>query len=150
MWVEMARVIREVGPRFVFVENSPMLTSRGLGRVLGDLAAMGYDARWGVLGAGETGAWHKRERIWIVASNNRQKRVSRDIEKTIQGQPRFPWRKNMRRIEDLRGRSDIPQPFVCGRRNGVAFYVDRISAIGNGQVPIVVAFAWEILSEPTP
>ena len=67
LWGAMARIIREVGPRYVLVENSPMLTSRGLGRVLGDLAAMGYDAAWGVLGAVDAGAPHKRERIWIVA-----------------------------------------------------------------------------------
>jgi len=66
MWGEMARIIHEVQPRFVFVENSPMLTSRGLGRVLGDLAAMGFDARWGVLGAADVGANHQRDRIWIV------------------------------------------------------------------------------------
>ena len=68
LWREFARIIREVGPRFVFVENSPALTSRGLGVVLGDLASMGYDARWGVLGANDAGAWHKRDRIWIVAN----------------------------------------------------------------------------------
>ena len=67
MWREMARIIHEVRPRFAFVENSPMLTSRGLGTVLGDLAAMGFDARWGVLGAVDAGAPHKRDRIWIVA-----------------------------------------------------------------------------------
>lgn len=67
LWSEFARIIREVQPRFVLVENSPMLTSRGLGRVLGDLAEMGYDAAWGVLGAVHAGAPHKRERIWIVA-----------------------------------------------------------------------------------
>ena len=67
MWGEMARIIHEVRPRFVFVENSPMLTSRGLGRVLGDLASMGFDARWGVLGAADIGANHQRDRIWIVA-----------------------------------------------------------------------------------
>lgn len=50
LWVEMARIIREVRPQFVFVENSAMLTHRGLGRLFGDLAAMGFDARWGVLG----------------------------------------------------------------------------------------------------
>jgi len=66
MWREMARIIREVRPRFVFVENSPMLTSRGLGTVLGDLATMGFDARWGVLGAANIGAPHQRDRIWIV------------------------------------------------------------------------------------
>ena len=67
MWGEMARIICEVRPRFVFVENSPMLTSRGLGRVLGDLASMGFDAKWGVLGAADVGAPHQRDRIWIVA-----------------------------------------------------------------------------------
>jgi len=67
MWFHMARIVREVRPRFVFVENSPMLTSRGLGRVLGDLAAMGYDAEWGVLGAVDVGAPHERGRIWIAA-----------------------------------------------------------------------------------
>jgi DNA (cytosine-5)-methyltransferase 1 len=66
MWGEMARIIHEVRPKFVFVENSPMLTSRGLGRVLGDLASMGFDARWGVLGAADIGAKHQRDRIWIV------------------------------------------------------------------------------------
>ena len=67
MWREMARIICEVRPRFVFVENSPMLVSRGLGTVLGDLATMGFNAKWGVLGAADIGANHQRDRIWIVA-----------------------------------------------------------------------------------
>jgi DNA (cytosine-5)-methyltransferase 1 len=46
-----------------------MLTSRGLGTVLGDLAAMGFDAKWGVLGAADIGANHQRDRIWIVGKN---------------------------------------------------------------------------------
>jgi DNA (cytosine-5)-methyltransferase 1 len=70
LWREMARIIREVGPRFVWVENSPMLTSRGLDVVLGDLAALGFDARWGVLSAADVGAPHERERIWIFAYAN--------------------------------------------------------------------------------
>ena len=70
LWSEFARIISEVRPRFVFVENSPMLTSRGLGTVLGDLAAMGFDAEWGVLGAHHSGAPHKRDRIWILARNS--------------------------------------------------------------------------------
>jgi len=67
LWGEMFRVVCEVRPRFVFVENSPMLTSRGLHRVLGDLASVGYNAKWGVLGADDAEARHKRKRIWIVA-----------------------------------------------------------------------------------
>ena len=66
LWMEMARIVGEVRPRFVFVENSPVLTSRGLGVVLGDLAAMGFNARWGVVSAADCGAPHRRERIWIV------------------------------------------------------------------------------------
>jgi DNA (cytosine-5)-methyltransferase 1 len=71
LWKEMARVVREVRSRFVFVENSPMLTSRGLHRVLGDLAEMGYDARWCVLGADDAGAPHRRKRIWILGYTNK-------------------------------------------------------------------------------
>jgi DNA (cytosine-5)-methyltransferase 1 len=67
LWREFARIIREVGPRYVFVENSPALAFRGLDVVLGDLAEMGYDAEWGVLGADDVGAPHVRKRIWIVA-----------------------------------------------------------------------------------
>ena len=70
LWAEMARIIGEVRPRFVLVENSSALVGRGLGRVLGDLAAMGYDAEWGVLGADDAGAPHVRKRIWILAHTN--------------------------------------------------------------------------------
>ena len=72
LWVEFARIIGEVRPRDVFVENSPMLTVRGLGTVL-KLAEMGFDADWGVLGAHHAGgnhrAPHKRDRIWLTARN---------------------------------------------------------------------------------
>ena len=70
LWSEMARIIGEVQPRFAFVENSPMLTSRGLDRVLADLSTLGYDAEWGVVGADDAGAPHRRERIWILAYAN--------------------------------------------------------------------------------
>ena len=74
LWSEMARIIGEVQPRFAFVENSPMLTSRGLDRVLGDLSTMGYDAVWGTVSAADAGAPHKRERIWIIAYANGDRR----------------------------------------------------------------------------
>jgi DNA (cytosine-5)-methyltransferase 1 len=146
LWGEFARIILEVQPRFVFVENSPALVRRGLGRVLGDLAAMGYDAKWGVLGAGHIGGWHLRERIWVVASDPRQERVQGGGTAKVQGKSRVPWSEDVRRLEDLCGRPYIPDPLLRGIRNGMACYVDRISAIGNGQVPIVAATAWRILS----
>ena len=90
LWSEMARIIREIQPRFAFVENSPMLTSRGLGRVLGDLAAMGFDAEWCVLGAHNVGAPHKRDRIWIVACNtNRNREPACSFNDEQPGMPRM-------------------------------------------------------------
>ena len=67
LWKEMARIVGEVRPRYVFVENSPLLVKRGLAVVIGDLASMGYATRWGIVGAHHAGAPHKRDRIWIVA-----------------------------------------------------------------------------------
>ncbi|MDC5170557.1 DNA cytosine methyltransferase [Acinetobacter baumannii] len=67
LWSEMARIIGEVRPSYVFVENSPMLVSRGLTRVISDLTQMGYDAQWARFSASNFGAPHIRDRIWIVA-----------------------------------------------------------------------------------
>jgi DNA (cytosine-5)-methyltransferase 1 len=74
LWREMARVVSEVRPRFVFVENSPALVTRGLGTVLGDLSALGYDSRWLVMGAADVGAPHQRDRLWLLATDTRQHR----------------------------------------------------------------------------
>lgn len=67
LWREMHRIINEVRPEFAFLENSPLLVGRGLARVLADLAEIGYDAQWLVLGADDVGAPHVRKRIWILA-----------------------------------------------------------------------------------
>ena len=241
MWGEMARIIHEVRPRFVFVENSPMLTSRGLGRVLGDLASMGFDARWGVLGAADVGANHQRDRIWIVAkwrgqlSHAQHDRIRRweqqqeGIEETQrdlanpeklfcnggndnarigmerktqsefgnnsrstvmaytnsahgkgnqcaqrtqsqyanpdgtsklaytqnQGNVWWEWQLEFAQQEHHKGRSATNgrrqwweiEPDVGRVVDGVAARVDRLKAIGNGQVPLCAATAWRILSD---
>ena len=67
LWTELHRVISELRPRFAFIENVPMLTIRGGVRVIADLAEIGYDAEWQIVGADDVGAWHRRKRIWIVA-----------------------------------------------------------------------------------
>ncbi|TAK84374.1 MAG: DNA cytosine methyltransferase [Betaproteobacteria bacterium] len=206
LWVEMARVIREVRPRFAFVENSPVLTTRGLGRVLGDLAAMGFDARWGVFGACHAGAPHERERIWIVADDSQYRcgpRRSRGFDSGGAREPEYAlqdvadstrfqqgrseqrpeWeragasseqelsyaciderdgreegagRRSARQAEDGRGawrgshaRTDwwLAEPDVGRVADGVADRVDRLKAIGNGQVPAVAALAWRTLTQ---
>jgi len=137
MWTHMSRIICEVGPRYVLVENSPALTFRGLGTVLRDLAALGYDAKWGVFSAGDVGARHERERIWIVAYN-------RDSDKKSAKQKRAfyqPSKESLRIMSE--GVSTTPR---MGRKSdGLAYWMDRLERIGNGQVPQVVKFAWELL-----
>jgi DNA (cytosine-5)-methyltransferase 1 len=67
LWREFARIIGELRPRYVIVENVPALTVRGLDVVLADLAACGFDAEWDHLPASAFGAPHRRDRIWLVA-----------------------------------------------------------------------------------
>ncbi len=144
MWKHMARIIGEVRPKFVFVENSPLLVSRGLARVLGDLAEMGYDAKWGVLGAHHVGAPHKRQRVWIVA-NPSTSGLQRD-------ESRFSLSTTRRAVQPLGHGAEgafnnIPKPYGLRSYHGMANSVDRIKAIGNGQVPAVARLAWNVLTE---
>ena len=177
MWREMARIIHEVRPRYVFVENSPMLTSRGLGGVLGDLASMGFNAKWGVLGANDIGANHQRQRIWIRAEMAYSKRMGwkeRPDEQGIDGdrqtssqlgdcgktQPNqvgntkstgfTPCLEGQRQGESWRASIGNSQwweiePPVDRVADGMVDRVDRLKAIGNGQVPLCAATAWRIL-----
>ena len=70
LWREYARLIGELRPRFVIVENVADLLCRGFGTVLGDLAAIGYDAEWHCIPACAVGADHIRDRVWIIAYPN--------------------------------------------------------------------------------
>jgi len=134
LWSEMARIIGEVQPRYAFVENSPMLVVRGLDTVLGDLAALGYDARWGVFSAGDVGARHERERCWIVAypANRLLHKPEPWAGERLRKGPQVIWPE--------------PDSGMLGGFDAVAGGVDkRRRAIGNGQVPAVVKLAWETL-----
>lgn len=174
LWSHMARIIGDVRPRFAFVENSPMLTSRGLGRVLGDLAEMGFDAKWGVISAADVGAHHKRERIWIVAHSNSlwksqpQGRKPDKWGRTDNGDQEMA-NATSEGLQNSAGGGEISELFgngtadnpSCGSGesnrwptepgvgrmvDGVANGMDRLRALGNGQVPAVVATAWRILT----
>jgi DNA (cytosine-5)-methyltransferase 1 len=170
MWKEMARIIREVRPKFVFVENSPMLVHRGLGTVLGDLAQLGFDAEWGVLGASDIGAKHHRKRIWIVARQREilphsqyngdrwWKQLTQSIEETqgsnmantdhsIRGGERRRFRCSQKRSQEWDLHSIFNQSEPVRMVDGMASRVDRLKAVGNGQVPQVAGIAWELLME---
>lgn len=145
LWTEMHRIIREVQPRYAFMENSPMLTSRGLGRVLGDLAEIGYHAAWCVLGAADCGAPHQRDRIWILAQNPNPD----STQLSGNGMPERPAQENprLRHHGSLRSTRNpwAFEPRVGRVADGVAARVDRLKALGNGQVPLVAATAFQRL-----
>lgn len=171
LWAEFARIIGEVQPRYIFVENSPLLTKRGLGRALGDLSEMGYDAEWGVLGADDVGAPHHRKRMWILAHSRYgcrreyyegyaericDKRNCKEKEwecgpvetfRSSEGAEIMAFqRTNTTWWEFDPANAERAVESGMGRvANGVAHRVDRIKALGNGQVPLVAATAWPML-----
>lgn len=146
MWPATRDVIREVRPKFVLLENVTGLLACGYaGVVIADLAGLGYVGRWGVVSASDTGAKHKRDRWWVVAHAN-----------GVHGEGIEPWSvdQEVRSIKasgptGLRRRGRRlewpPEPSVGRVAHGVAGRVGSITALGNGQVPRVVATAWNLL-----
>jgi len=152
LWGEMSRIIGEVRPLYTFVENSPNLTNRGLTRVLADLTQMGYDTRWCVMGANSVGAPHKRDRVWIVGKISDPQRLGWEERPTI--------KRVVRKENPTDNSGDVystlcanspkwwsTEPLVGRVAHGVADRVDRLKAIGNGQVPLCAATAWKILTK---
>lgn len=162
LWREMARIIGEVRPRFAFVENSPMLVQRGLARVLGDLAELRFDARWGIMGADEVGAPHICKRIWLVAfaaaapDGGHEDVGDADrigCQQSLQTQHGTPTHESWTPGDAALGtplpaiwHGDHPQPGILGMDDGLADWKHRVKALGNGQVPSVAARAWHMLT----
>ncbi len=126
-----------------------MLLDRGMGEVLADLAALGMDAEWGVLGASDLAGDHHRKRIWILgySDRNRRERGAAAGDDTAAGRSQPAWR------TFARANSQAPwdrfdheaEPGEVGTADGLAHRVDRLKAIGNGQIPRVAATAFDLL-----
>lgn len=157
LWSEFARLIRELRPRWVVVENVTGLLSLGLDVVLGDLAACGYDATWECIPASAVGAPHRRDRVWIVAyaaGDGRQQgeqtapsvghrrlpaaahSAARDVanpDKLARHQGRT---RNSKKIAGREyGERWAVEPDVGRLAHGVPHRVDRLTALGNSVVP---------------
>jgi DNA (cytosine-5)-methyltransferase 1 len=153
MWGHMARIVGEVRPRFVFVENSPLLVGRGLARVLGDLAQMGYDARWGIVGTHHIAGHCAGERLWLVAAT-----TEGGWGKMVCSEPKSSSKTSQGRSAvnaDTRCRADriraleavAGEPAILGGNDGMAARLDRLHCLGNGQHPQVAAIAWKTLTQ---
>jgi DNA (cytosine-5)-methyltransferase 1 len=147
LWSEVVRIGRVIQPKLIKVENSPMLTIRGLDRVLFDLAQMGYNAKWGCIGAGAIGSVCEGERIWLFATPaNSTVLEGLDIPEYIK-----PYSEESRRRQYTRaiGAMLSQDDYTRIKRdtNVVARRMDRLKAIGNGQVPGVASKAWHVLCQ---
>ncbi|EHJ47417.1 C-5 cytosine-specific DNA methylase [Solidesulfovibrio carbinoliphilus subsp. oakridgensis] len=144
LWSEYARILGELRPQFAVVENVKALLGRGIDRVLGDLAEIGYDAEWDVFPAAAFGAPHLRERVILVAYPGGDRGAARapilapggDLEN--HGQSDGPAHWNGLRLDGPRAPAAISAyrgPVVCRVDDGGAHWMDRLRCLGNGITP---------------
>ncbi|TKD50203.1 DNA cytosine methyltransferase [Sphingomonas baiyangensis] len=161
LWYEYARLIGELRPRYVIVENVSALLHRGLDAVLGCLASLGFDAEWHCIPASAVGAPHERDRIWIVAYTYNGQRVEpfghvcarRDaaggggeaLANTDEGDRhrrdgalqmgRLPIAREVANDGYARRAQWGAEPAVGRVAHGVSHRVDRVGSLGNAVVP---------------
>jgi len=130
LWPEMRRVVADVAPRYVFAENVSRIA---IEQAANDLASMGYKTRSISLSASDLGGDHVRERFWLLGDSDcDRKSVCAKHEQAS-------------RMQEFCSSVWQNQPVGIRVAHGVAARVDRLKAIGNGQVPLVAATAWNLL-----
>lgn len=156
LWSEYYRIICELRPRYVLVENVSALLQRGMERVLGDLASCGYDAEWQCLPAAAFGAPHIRDRVFILAypTGSQREQVLRTPNRqqdcsTLMGWTKKEWCTDWESF-DVASRHClmglwVPQSNVQRVLDGVPSRMDRLRALGNSVVPQVAQFAGECI-----
>lgn len=164
LFFELLRLVSDLRPRFVFLENVPAISVRGLERVLLEFTALGYDSRWTIVSAAEVGACHQRDRWFLLAHSNGQRGrdeqvsqpkrhdkataidASEDLAYT--GGVRLPrrWGREPTLPRPAEYGRWITEPTVRGRNHGVSHRVDRIRGLGNAVVPAQARVAFERLS----
>jgi DNA (cytosine-5)-methyltransferase 1 len=138
LWREFARIIGFLRPRYVVVENVSALLVRGMGTVLGDLAALGYDSEWHCIPAAAVGAPQFRDRVWIVAHPSRRGfawQQERDSQRQI-----IERRDDIDRLAVGQRRARDGKSWLRRADDGIPCRVDRLRCLGNAVVPQVVEF----------
>lgn len=137
LWSEYARIIRELRPRYVFVENVSAIVGRGLDRVLGDLSESGYDAEWETFSSASVGAPFDRKRTFILGSS-----ADRDGEPERQIHDETPF------VPITGPTFWESHPAPVGVVDGVSEELDRrqrLRCCGNAVVPQLAALAYQTL-----
>lgn len=147
LWTEMYRIIRQVKPRYVLIENSPMLLIRGFEQVLCDLSKIGYNAEWQCLSNSGFGFDHKRERVYVIAYSNEVKRQARWIQERSKTQtifippPKqhsgFPLSERIYKMSDCEH---------IGINDGIRDWTHRVGSIGNAVNPCLAKYLFECVT----
>jgi len=130
LFFEIDRLIGELRPRFVILENSPELLDRWMGEVLGALARRRLDAEWEIIPAAIFGAPHLRERVWIIAYSPE----ITGIHQLHLGDALWRW---MSHADNPWATDawDSPEAGICRMDDGIPDRVDRTGALGNAVIP---------------
>jgi DNA (cytosine-5)-methyltransferase 1 len=148
LWGEYARIICELRPRYVIVENVAALLARGLDVVLRDLAEIGYDAEWDIISAAAVGAPHRRERVWIVAYPDQQGLEDAGAKRLPQGRQTPVGHVGSSSPRD--GATHwAAEPDVGRVVDGIPKRVDRLRGLGNAVVPQVVEWIGHRIMQQT-
>lgn len=173
LFFEIIRLVKEISPSFVFLENVPAIRTRGLSEVVNAFTEIGYDCRWTCISAASVGAPHKRERWFLLAySNSMRERLERYREKPIGDEKKFSnsciycnevSNSNVQgcckqtnateKIQSKRGtKTSVTsgdwwgiEPSVGRVANGIPHRIHRIKCLGNGVVPLQVQTAFKKL-----
>lgn len=132
LWAEFSRIIRVFRPRYVLVENVAALLGRGLGPVLGDLAASGYDAEWDCIPACAVGAHQERDRLFIVANTHGQHGRARRPRRLTCDSSRDAKQKNGKQVSDANGSGLTDHQGQCAASESPGRYFVGAENIGRG------------------
>lgn len=149
LFYEVARLIGELRPKFILLENVGALLCRGMDAVLGTLAALGYDAIWHCIPASHVGLPHTRDRVWIVAYPRKERTEGRWQEafSRLYG---ISWGENVGRAAAWARRPDLSASGLCRGSDGIPSRVDRTGALGNAVVPQIPELIGNAILESLP
>ena len=137
LWRDMHRIVGVLRPKFVVVENVAALASRGIGRVLGDLAEIGFDAEWETISACAFGAPHARERLFVIAYAEGS-RLQRSVQaKSVNKASGEEWNGESTRVLPRAWNRWVNERSDSRVANGISGRVGRVKAAGNAVVPQV-------------
>lgn len=131
LWPEMRRVVAEVAARNVFAEN---VSREAIDAAADDLQQMGYQTRCISLSAADLGADHIRPRHWLRAYTDDEGELLGQVDAEVA------------RLQSVCAGVWAPEPWGRGMADGLARRMERYGSTGNGQIPIVAAAAWRLLS----